>query len=53
MLPYFISKLLAEQPVRILSTLVFSSVLYWCARAPPPNLNKFSSFKLATSFIHR
>ena len=29
-LPYFVSKLIAEQPVRVLSTLIFSSIVYWC-----------------------
>lgn len=30
MLPYYIAKVVTETPVRVLTTLIFSSILYWC-----------------------
>lgn len=34
-LPYYVSKLLAESPARILSSLLFASIVYWMAGLNP------------------
>ena len=32
---YFVAKVLADQPIRILSLILYAAIIYWMVRAPP------------------